>query len=230
MILEFVTEIGQPPKVRQAIAMLFDRDKLRQLNPVFAPNYQLITNKLIGGATIKPYKWSSLARAEQIAQANKLLDQAKINPDYPVVLYLPDSVLSYSFLAPVFEQMAKDSRGRIQFRKAENDAQVNVIFKELEATYNHVSSILRHCQCLATQNRGYLCNFSFDNLYSQAMVTTNQDAQNMIFAAAVNVLQEDYKLIPLASFKPYYLKRPDLAGLAGDSISIYYQDFYFLEK
>lgn len=218
------------PKLRQALTLAIDRKNLADLvlGAGQTPLYSVVTPTIENGkyADIH-YAWSDWSRDKQIALARELYKEAGYSNEHPLTVSLKYQTndLSKKVMVAVMS-MWQDVLG----------VKVNLVNEELKvltpdlkngnydiaqgrwgADYNSVTTYTPLFICNNGNNRSHYCNPLYDELIAKAEATADLRQQEKLYKQALQLVLDDYPVIPL--FEPTHqrLVNPRVKGYNIDS-------------
>ena len=200
-------------KLRKALSMAIDREIL--VNKVLGSGqkalYSPVTPTIENGkyANVK-YSWSKLKDKERIAMAKKLYKEAGYGPNNPLTITLKYKNNDlYKKMSMAVAAMLKDTLGvKVDLQNQEwktllqslNKADYDMSQGGWGADYNSVTTYTPLYRCGSSNNRSHYCNTAYDSLIVKAEQTTDPKEQTKLYTKALQIIQDDYVIIPL--FEP----------------------------
>lgn len=209
------------PKLRQALTLAIDRTNLAELvlGAGQTPLYSIVTPTIENGkyADIH-YAWSDWPRDKQIALARELYKEAGYSKEHPLTVNLKYQTndLNKKVMVAVMS-MWQDVLG----------VKVNLVNEELKvltpdlrsgnydiaqgrwgADYNSVTTYTPLFICNNGNNRSHYCNPLYDELIAKAEATADLKQQEKLYKQALQLVLNDYPIIPL--FEPTHQRLVNL--------------------
>ena len=214
-------------KLRQALSMAVDRTALTKevLGQDQKPLYAYATNTVEGGKfTGLDYEWATWPRDKQIATAQELFKAAGYGPNNPLKLMINYNtndgnkklaLAVGSMWQQVFGtgiQVTQANQEWKTFLKARNKADYDVGRDAWIADYNSVDSYTNLYQCGNLQNNAKSCNPEYDKLIAQAQASQDPEQRVKLIRQALQLVQNDYAIIPLYQYTYTRLVSPRVKG------------------
>lgn len=214
---QLLPELKNNPKLRQALTMAIDRQTLVEkiLGQGETPLYANVTPTIESGAYAKiGYSWSTLPFNEQLQQAKALYAQAGYSAAKPLKLtltYNPDDLnkkVALAIMAMWKSNLGADISIAPQewktFLANRHSGNYQLARDRWVADYNSVTSYTQLFVCHGVQNNSQYCNPAYDHLIAAAAKTQNPAEKIALNTQALNLVLNDYAIIPL--FQPNYSK------------------------
>ena len=200
-------------KLRQALTLAINRQDLVNyvLNAGQIPLYSVVTPTIENGKYADlHYSWSSWPRTKQLALAQQLYREAGYGPTKPLVINLKYQTndLNKKVMLAIMA-MWQDALG----------VKVNLVNEELKvltpdlksgnyeiaqgrwgADYNSITTYTPLFICNNGNNRAHYCNSKYDALIVKAEATADPRQQEQLYKQALQIVLDDYAIIPL--FEP----------------------------
>ena len=217
-------------KLRQALTLAIDRQSLTDIVLAAGQNplYSVVTPTIENGkyADIS-YSWADLAKAKRIAEARELYKEAGYSAKNPLTInlkYQTNDLTKKVMLAVM--SMWQDTLG---VKVVLANEELKVLTPDLKngnydmaqgrwgADYNSVTTYTPLFICNNGNNRSHYCNPKYDALIAKAEATANPQQQEQLYKQALNVVMNDYPIIPL--FEPTHqrLVSPRVQGYSIDT-------------
>ena len=200
-------------KLRKALSMAIDRNIL--VNEVLGAGqkvlYSPVTPTIENGkyANVK-YSWSTLKDKERIAMAKKLYKEAGYGPNKPLTITLKyENNDLYKKMSMAVASMLQSTLGvKVILQNQEwktllqslNNADYDMSQGGWGADYNSVTTYTPLYRCSSSNNRSHYCNKTYDSLITKAEQTLDPVEQTKLYTKALQIIQDDYVIIPL--FEP----------------------------
>ncbi len=200
-------------KLRQALAMAVNREDLVRLvlNSGQVPLYSPVTATIENGkyADIK-YNWSSLSRDKQVAMAKELYKEAGYGPNHPLTITLKYQTndLTKKEMIAIMAMWQETLGVKVTLVNEElkvlnqdwKSGNYDVAQGRWGADYNSVTTYTPLFICDNGNNRSHYCNKHYDSLINQADAMVDRKDQTKLYKQALNIVLNDYAIIPL--FQP----------------------------
>ncbi len=232
--------LGADKRVRQALAMVIDRDVLE--NQVIrrgqTPAYSFVPPDMPGYAEIKP-DWSTKPMAERIAIAKQLLAESGVSQPLTIHLlsFKQDLSLLYdraviemwhAALGVETEEEALEARvvdGRITHHDFE------VTFTSWYADYADPWTFLANLRSdAAGLNYGNYANPAYDALLEQSRAAADPDTRMKLLEQAEALMLADQPIIPIHNNVGQNLVNPRIRGWESAPLSIHPDRFLSLDQ
>lgn len=215
------------PQLRQALSMAVDRQAIVKdvLGQGQIPAYSYATSTVENGKFAGlNYEWASWSRDKQIATAQELFKAAGYGPNNPLKLMINYNtndgnkklaLAVGSMWQQVFGtgiQVTQANQEWKTFLKARNKADYDVGRDAWIADYNSVDSYTNLYQCGNLQNNAKSCNPEYDKLIAQAQASQDPEQRVKLIRQALQLVQNDYAIIPLYQYTYTRLVSPRVKG------------------
>ena len=217
-------------KLRQALTLAIDRQSLTDIVLAAGQNplYSVVTPTIENGKYADiGYSWANLAKAKRIAEARELYKEAGYSAKNPLTInlkYQTNDLTKKVMLAVM--SMWQDTLG---VKVVLANEELKVLTPDLKngnydmaqgrwgADYNSVTTYTPLFICNNGNNRSHYCNPKYDALIAKAEATANPQQQEQLYKQALNVVMNDYPIIPL--FEPTHqrLVSPRVQGYSIDT-------------
>ncbi len=213
--------------VRKALAMALDREFMVKnvLTPGFEPAYSFVPPGMDNYAVTRPeLEWKDLPRAERLAEAKRLLEEAGFGPDKPLSFeFIHRSTDDNPKVAPVAQANWADIAPWVDPIIVKQDTKV--LYARLRQSDFEVSDAawvadfddpINFLYLLDSntgqQNYGDYSNPEYDALLQQSNRELDLDKRAEIFAEAEQLMLEDYPITPMWFQVTKNLVDPSLTG------------------
>lgn len=215
------------PQLRQALSMAVDRQAIVQevLGQGQVASYSYATSTVENGKFAGlDYPWASWPRDKQITTAQELFKAAGYGPNNPLKLMINYNtndgnkklaLAVGSMWQQVFGtgiQVTQANQEWKTFLKARNKADYDVGRDAWIADYNSVDSYTNLYQCGNLQNNAKSCNHEYDKLIAQAQASQDPEQRVKLIRQALQLVQNDYAIIPLYQYTYTRLVNPRVKG------------------
>lgn len=214
-------------RVRQALSMTVERDKLIQiLKRDITPAYQFTPPTTVGMVDVTP-EWAKLDQAARNEEAKKLLAEAGYNAQNPLKFeYLYSTSETGKTLASAFSAMWKQNLdGAVEveqvnqewknFLDTKNQGKFSLTFSGWCADYNEPSSFLNILKTGNSNNTGKYSNAEFDRLMADTLKAgTTPEARQKMYADAERLVVQDNAFIPMYYPIAVRLIKPYVTGFS----------------
>ncbi len=216
------------PNLRQALTMAVDRnilvkDVLGQGQPAL---YSNVTTTIEDGKFAdSKYAWESWPRVQQIAKAQELFKAAGYGPNNPLEISISYNTMdSHKKIALAIASMWQQVFGAANikttaanqewksFIQDRNNANYDVARDGWNADYNSADTYTNLFICGNPLNKSKYCNPTYDKLILQAQNTTDDGQRVQLIKQALQIVQNDYAIIPLYQYTYYRLVNPRVKG------------------
>lgn len=213
------------PKLRQALSLAIDRENLSALvlGAGQTPLYSVVTPTVENGKYKDVrYDWANLSRDKQIEQAKKLYHDAGYGPSNPlkVTLKYQTNDLTKKVMVAIMSMWQENLGVKVTLVNEElkvlnqdwKTANFDIAQGRWGADYNSVTTYTPLFVCNNGNNRSHYCNSSYDSLIAEATATANPIKQEELYKKALQLVLDDYPIIPL--FEPTHqrLVSPRVVG------------------
>lgn len=197
-------------KLRQALSMAIDRKILAEtilgggqtpLNGVVTPTIENGKYKDI------QYSWTNLPNEKRIAEAKELYKEAGFSASNPltVTLKYQTNDLYKKVMISVASMWTEELGVKVNLvneeRKALSqdwrNANYDISSGTWGADYNSITTYTPQYLCNNGNNRSHYCNPKYDALINQAEATVDPVKQEQLYKQALNIVMQDYPIIPL---------------------------------
>lgn len=204
------TQYANNPKLRQALSLAINRDELTKF--VLAAGqkslYSVVTPTIEQGnyADIY-YKWRDLSEQDRLIKARKLYKEAGYGANRPLTIeikYQTNELNKKVVLAIM--SMWQDNLG---IKVSLVGVEPKVLTQDLKngnydiglgrwgADYNSVTTYTPLFVCNNGNNRSHYCNAEYDSLITKAEQMINPKQQVELYKQAIQLVLDDYPIIPL---------------------------------
>lgn len=212
-------------KLRQALAMAIDRQSITDviLGAGQKPLYGVVTSTIENGryADIK-YPWADLSRDKQITMAQQLYKEAGFSKDKPleITLKYQTNDLYKKVMISIMSMWQNTLGVKVTLVNEERkvlsqdwrNANYDISQGTWGADYNAITTYTPLFLCKNGNNRSHYCNRKYDALIDKANATANHDEQERLYKQALEVVMEDYTIIPLYQPTHQRLVNPRVHG------------------
>lgn len=203
------------PRVRQAVAMLVDRDVITQqiLARGELSSYQFAPEVLNGMTKIQP-QWASLDAQDRSEQAMKLLAEAGYSADKPLKFELlySTSETAKRLTAAVASMLKQQSEGVVDMSIINQEWKTSLDTRRQGkfdsalagwcADYNEPSSFYNMFRANNGNNSGKYSSAAFEQVLDKALLAPTDEARTKLYHEAEAILQQDNPAVFL--FVPVY--------------------------
>lgn len=229
------------PEVRKAFSQLLDRETIfRKSLKRHIPAYKVIPEGTNDSDLVQEYDWKGQAQEELDKQALEALAKAGYTAENPLKLSFPTTTTKDNPLFIAMSNLVKERTAGVvvidpvilegkayyDFLKSRN---FDFMLSGWNPDYDHISTFTAIWKCNDPNNHVKYCNPKYDELIDKADVTTDDQARKQLYADAVQILQNDYSIIPLYFQEGFLLKQPYLGGFNKDNNNRNFRDYYFIE-
>ncbi len=193
-------------RVRKALSMVIDRDILAQKVTADGqiPLYGLVV-KGLAGADVVNYDWAAWPMAQRVAEAKKLLTDAKVPPG--TKLRLSYNTSDYHKRMAIF--IASEWKTKLGLEVSMENMELKVLVKKMHdgdyqiarygwyADFNDATSFYSLVQCGDDQNFNKNCNLKADELVTQGNSQADPAQRKAMLTQAAKQVMEDYPFLPL---------------------------------
>lgn len=196
-------------RVRKALSMALDRDILAQKVTADGqlPAYGLIV-KGTNGANVVRYDWAAWPMAQRVAEAKRLLAEAKVPPGTKL-RFAYNTDIYHKKMAVFAASQWKANLGldleleAMEFKvliKRRNEGQYQIARNGWVADYNDATSFLTLVQCDSEQNAQKNCNRQAEALIEEGNQSLDPAKRRTLLTQAAQLVMEDYPMIPLLQY------------------------------
>ena len=213
------------PRVRKAIALAMDREHITQnvLKGGQLPAYSFVP-AAIANYTPAEFEWKSLPRAERLAQAKALLEEAGYGPGKPLSFeYLYRSTGDNPRMAPVLQQNFKEIAPWVQaeIRRVETQALYDMLKAKnfvisdtgWVADYNDAYNFLYLLDSrTGPMNYGNYVNPAYDAILDQATKEVDGAKRAELLKSAEALMLSETAVLPLLTRVTQDIVSPNITG------------------
>jgi len=208
-------------RVRKALSMVLDRDILA--NKVTAdgqvPLYGLAV-KGVAGFSPTRYDWADWPMVKRVAEARKLLADARVKPGTHVKFTYNTS--DYHKKMAIFAASEWKTKlgletdiDSLEFKvliRKKHDGDFQIARDGWLATFNDATIFLTLVQCGSDANDTHVCNKQADALIAQGNLSPDPAKRQALLTQAAKLVMDDYPLIPLLQYSVPRLVKPWVGG------------------
>ena len=213
-------------KLRKALTMAIDRNVIA--NEVMAggqtPLNSVLTPTIEQGKYANiTYDWASWPRDKQIAEAKKLYQEAGYGATKPLkvtVIYNTNDINKKVALAVTnmwsqvlgVQSVAQNQEWK-NFLQTRHKGDYQIARDGWVADYDSVTTYTALYLCNSGQNNSHYCNPEYDNIIAEASNTTDSVKQQELYQKALNIVLNDYAVIPIFQNAYQRLLKPRVKNL-----------------
>ncbi len=221
------------PKVRRALSMVIDREKLTQmvLRVGELPAYGWVPPG-IEGYTSQSFDYHDLPMAARIAEAQRLYAQAGYSRDKPLLFELRyNSGEVHTKLALAIASMWKETLGaqarltQVEFKSLLQDidrGDVEMFRSSWVGDYNDAYTFLQYLKSDFGVNLPHYKSARYDSLLAGAALQHDALARSALLEEAERVMLADHPLIPLYFYVNKHLVKPQVTGWYDNVMNVVY--------
>ncbi len=213
------------PKLRQALSMAIDRQVLayKVLRSGQIPLYSVVTPTIENGKYKNSgYSWQTLSTDKRNKLAQELYQQAGFNSNKPLkvtISFFNNDINKKTAIA--IAAMWKQVLGvEVELVNQElkawqvsgSNGDFDLRMSTWGADYNFVTTYTPSYLCNNGNNHSGYCNPEYDKLIKQASIETNLEHQKQIYLTAINIVNNDYPVIPFIEPAHQRLVKPRVKG------------------
>ncbi|WP_199153413.1 peptide ABC transporter substrate-binding protein [Chromobacterium sp. ASV23] len=217
-------------RVRQALSMVVDRDRLAQSITADgqSPAYSVILQGL-RGATPSRYDWQSWPMAQRVAAAKQLLRDAGVAPHAPLRMIYNTS----EYQKTLSEYLASEWRTKLDLdatlestdyptlMQKRHQGQFQIARNGWTADYNDAISMLSIVRCGDAENVSGSCNQAAEALIERANLSPDPEQRSTLLTEANRLIMQDYTIIPLLQYSDSRLVKPYVGGYGQNPLGRY---------
>lgn len=227
-------------RVRKALSMVLDRDILAEKVTADgqAPAYGVIVRGT-EGADLSNYEWAGWPMDKKVAEAKKLLAEAKL----PAGTKLKFSYNTSDYHKKMAIFAASEWKKKLgidieleamEFKvliKKRNDGDYQMARNGWVADYNDATTFLTLIQCDSAQNSQKNCNRKAEALIDEANASLDPAKRKGLLTKAAQMIMEDYPMIPLLQYTQPRLVKAYVGGVTDTNSMDRYRakDFYIIK-
>jgi oligopeptide transport system substrate-binding protein len=196
-------------RVRKALSMVIDRDILARKVTADGqvPAYGVIV-KGVAGADVTEYDWAGWPMDKRVAEARRLLEQARVTPGTKLKFTYNNS--EYHKKMAIFTasewktKLGLDTEmDSLEFKvllRKRHDGAYQIARNGWLADYNDATSFLTLVQCGSDQNDNKNCNERAEELIRQGNLSQDAAKRKALLTEAARIVMDDYPMIPLLQY------------------------------